>query len=114
MKTFRTSIAATLSCLGIALCVSAVAAANDANEPRSVTVQYSDLDITSHLGAVTLYGRLRSAARSVCTPFEGRELQRRALWNACYNQALSNAVIQVNRESVTALHQHALHGDRPS
>jgi UrcA family protein len=118
MNVFRSSIVTGATALGLTLAslcaVPAIAADRDANEPRKVVVQYDELDLSSKQGAQTLYARLRNAARQVCASYESRDPSRRAIWDACYNQSLSNAVMQVNREAVTALHQRQTHSERAS
>ena len=93
-----------------ALLVGAGAAAKDPYAARTMEVEYGDLNLTTSQGAKALYSRLRGAARNVCTPFEGRELRRREQWQACYNQALTKAVEQVDRETVSAMHARAMQG----
>ena len=107
MNTIKVSIAAGL--LAMALSPS-FAAARDASAPHEVTVRYDELNMASDSAATALYSRLRSASRQVCAPFQGRELRHRAAFKACYAQALSNAVVQVNRTAVTALHSRATKG----
>jgi UrcA family protein len=67
-------------------------------------VAYGDLNLDSQQGAKVLYARLRNAARTVCHPLEGRDLNQIALWRGCVDQAVSSAVVQINKTSVTALH----------
>lgn len=81
---------------------SAVAA--DGPVPLTRTVDYGDLNLDSERGAKILYARLQEAAEDVCTPFEGRDLDRKARWQACFDQALTAAVARVNKSRVTALH----------
>ncbi|MBC7984896.1 MAG: UrcA family protein [Candidatus Obscuribacterales bacterium] len=80
-------------------------AAADSSEPLHAAVYFDELDMAKDKGVSALYARLRAAARQVCSPFEGRELSRRAKWRACYQEALSGAVSQVNNVAVTALHK---------
>lgn len=72
-------------------------------EPRSVTVQYADLDTSNTPGAAALYRRLKSAVVSVCRDLEpGRELARVDAYAACMHFALSNAIVKIDRPVVTA------------
>jgi UrcA family protein len=118
MKVFHAAIVTSATALALICAVSVGAADRSSgdlsNKALRIVVKYDELDLSSDVGAAKLYSRLRIAAQRVCAPFESRELSRRAAWSACYNEALSNAVIQVNREAVTALHQHAVHSDRTS
>jgi UrcA family protein len=82
-------------------------AAADPSAPPSLVVKYDDLDLSTEKDAKTLYARLRMAARQACAAHDGRDLRRRALWRQCYDDALSGAVVKVNRDTVSALHQRA-------
>jgi len=73
--------------------------------PPTVTVSYAGLDLSTRAGAETLYRRIKGASEQVCSAFEGRPLQRVALWRRCYEQAVANAVAEVHRPALTALHQ---------
>lgn len=89
------------------------AMAADSPAPLNKTVVYGDLNLDSEQGAKILYLRLRHAAEYVCTPFQGREPERMAHWHACFDQALTAAVAQVNKSRVTALHnQMSAHAGR--
>jgi UrcA family protein len=71
-----------------------------------VTVSYADLDLSKPAGAQTLYKRIKSAASRVCgaggryTHLEGRKA-----WRNCYDTAIANAVAQIDRPTLTALHR---------
>jgi UrcA family protein len=94
------------------LAVAAVAApgvhAADQGDPLTKKVTYGDLDLNSTKGVEVLYARLRGAARDVCVPFEGRDLNYRILWDKCYDHALSAAVSAINKPAVTAFHNQAV------
>jgi UrcA family protein len=77
-------------------------AAPNPHEPPSVTVNYADLDLTKPAGAKTLYDRLKRAARNVCHPYDSNQMRKR--WRECYDQAIANAVADVDRPMLTALH----------
>jgi len=86
-----------------ATCSVTIAQANDAFEPRSVTVRFADLDTASAQGAAVLYRRLETAAQSVCQDLEpGRELPRMWAYANCIQTALSNAIVKLDRPAVTA------------
>ena len=74
-------------------------------ETRSVTVRYDDLNLESKAGSQTLYGRLETASRTVCSPEESRNLAMRREWSTCYANALDDAVAETGIGSVLALHQ---------
>jgi UrcA family protein len=67
-------------------------------------VNYGDLNLDSEQGAKVLYARIRSAAGTVCSSLEGRNLTEKKLWKGCFDNAVANAVGQVNKARVTALH----------
>jgi len=76
-------------------------------------VHYGDLNLDSEQGTHLLYQRLRSASQLVCAPFvEARDLARRRAWQNCVDAALSDAVMQVNRPMLSALHKSSI--GRPS
>ncbi len=69
---------------------------------RSVHVSISGLDLTRPQGISRLYSRIRTAARSVCAPFEGRELAQFQQHEECVQQAIDGAVGQVANRDLTA------------
>jgi UrcA family protein len=73
-------------------------------DPLTKIVAYGDLNLETEAGAKVLYSRLRNAAKDVCEPMESRNLSRKNLWQSCFDNALTNAVVQVNQTRVTALH----------
>jgi UrcA family protein len=70
--------------------------------PKSLTVQFADLDLSKDAGAATLFNRIKGAAIRVCSAHGGgatlRDKQRHA---ACVDLALSNAVARVDRPELT-------------
>jgi UrcA family protein len=95
------AILAAFACVGISNQDYAVAAESDTR----VKVGYADLDLGSPAGAAVLYGRIKLAARKVCSPTpDPRELHRYGIWNNCYQTAISNAVATVASPRLTALH----------
>ena len=66
------------------------------NEPPSVTVKYSDLNLATDQGSRALYSRLVNAAERVCpvrgTPMELSQNRRR---DACITTAVQNAAKDV-------------------
>jgi UrcA family protein len=71
----------------------------------SVKVQFSDLDLTHPQGIAVLYGRISYAAKTVCAPFEGRDLRSFAAAQRCHRDAISAAVARVDRPALTAYHR---------
>ena len=79
-------------------------------EPKydSAVVSFGDLNLDSPQGTKMLYSRLRNGAEDACSSFEGRDLFFRRLWQSCFDQAVTAAVAQVNRPSLTTLHNQAV------
>jgi UrcA family protein len=98
------SIRRFVAAIVVALICIANAGTAQASEPLTKKIAYSDLDANTEAGAKLLYARLRFAAREVCTPYESIELSRRRAWQTCVNNALTSAVQQINKPTVTALH----------
>jgi UrcA family protein len=74
-------------------------------EDRSITVSYSDLDLSHAAGAETLYSRLRNAANAVCGPkVDLRKLRERRTRQQCVASALDNAVADVAAPELQELH----------
>jgi UrcA family protein len=69
------------------------------------TVRYADLDLSKSTDAKALYGRLERASKAVCRSLETREVKRMQLHQACYEEALSNAVASVDHANITALYR---------
>lgn len=103
MNKFQISFAAGL----MAIALSSLASAKDANVEREVTVYYDEVKMASDRDADRLYRKLRTASRDVCGQANSRSLRERAEFTSCYTQALEGAVLKVNRSAVTALHQRA-------
>ena len=96
-----------LACTSLLLAIPAHAQDRD-NAPTKI-VRYADLNLNTQQGIDTLYQRLQSASRSVCSQFKSRDLSMRKHWQDCYRQALSGAVNKINVEKLTALHQQHDH-----
>jgi UrcA family protein len=88
------------------------ALAADPSEPLTKIVHYGDLNLDSEGGAKVLYARLRSAAKEVCTPLESLDVTRRRLWQSCFNSAVANAVRQVDKITLSALHAQTVYRPR--
>jgi UrcA family protein len=93
----------------------AFAVAGDAGRSAEpITVHYGELDLSKESDAAKLYSQLNVAARQICERLDGRELARKAAYKACFNETLANAVLQVNRDAVTAVHQKVSRNNTPS
>jgi UrcA family protein len=75
----------------------------------SVSVVYSQKDLTSTHGVQTLYARLKNAARQVCPDLDVRDLARAAPARLCYESALARAVEGVRKPELTTLHLQSGH-----
>ena len=71
---------------------------------RTVTVNYRDLNLATIDGAITLYQRLKGAARTVCEgPLTGIAAYQE--WRSCYDAAMADAVAKVNNPLLTAVYR---------
>jgi len=80
----------------LASSMSAVCTAADGADAPTAIVKYGDLNVSAVLGATALYGRIRSAAQTVCRSFERRDLASQALKTECINHAIAGAVTEIN------------------
>jgi UrcA family protein len=90
-----------------ALSLSLIAQAQAA--PPSLTIGYSDVDLSSVQGESVLYKRLSAAAKTVCHDFEftretslSLQLKLPQLHAACMRQAIDSAVARVNQPAFTS------------
>ena len=73
---------------------------------KSTTVSFADLDLSKAAGAQTLYNRIKVAARRVCGPAARYTYGvPNSAFIKCFETAVADAVAQVDRPSLTALHQ---------
>ena len=80
--------------------------ANDATSTNSATtvIGYSDLDLSNASDVRSLYVRLQTAARQVCSDYKDmRNLRLRSRYESCYQESLARAVEEVDHASVTAI-----------
>jgi UrcA family protein len=75
---------------------------------RHVDVHFADLNLNSIEGATALYRRLQSAAESVCTEGNPKDLEIAARAKTCVSAAISAAVTQVNQPTLTAYYRSKL------
>jgi UrcA family protein len=76
----------------------------DSLDVPKVTVKYGDLNLSNPQGAAALYARIRSAAKSVCSQFDGPGIDPYRLREICINQAISGAVAKVNSPELSAVY----------
>ena len=99
MNTFITFTSSVVLSL---IAANAAYAGDPTSAPKSLTVQFADLDLSKLEGAATLFGRLRNAAQTVCSAHRGgASLRDKQQYAACTEFALSNAVARVDRPVLT-------------
>ena len=101
----NTLVSLALSALaGTALLVTA-GVANAAPTPdAAVTVNYGDLNVQTHDGAVTLYRRIASAAKLVCPGADNRNMAALAIRESCQRAAIERAVHGLSNPQLAAVH----------
>jgi UrcA family protein len=88
---------ASIAFLGLAL-----NAAYGDEAPKSLTVQFADLDLSKDAGLASLFDRIKGAAERVCSAHSGgTTLRDQQQYAACIEFALSNAVARVDRPELT-------------
>ena len=80
-------------------------AAPPVDSEGQITVSYADLDLSKPAGVEVLYGRIKQAARNVCSYLDNRQPEHKVLWRRCYSDAVANAIATVDRPTLTALHR---------
>src|SRR5262249_54846367 len=94
--------------LGTALALTALTASAGPNGTyitRSEVVRFSDLNLSSDEGIRTLYKRIRSAARTVCSEAGERGQLKEPTYLACVDKAVDDAVSTLNKPALTAMHR---------
>jgi UrcA family protein len=87
-KTVNTSVAALLL---LALVTPASA------EETAVTIDYSDLDLSSASGLLVLKARIRGGVSMACEKPSIREIAASAAWQSCLKRANAQALAQLTR-----------------
>jgi UrcA family protein len=105
MRTSRSFLFGVLGLAALAGSAQLPAAADGRFVEQSLEVRYDDLDLGGNAGIAQLYGRLRSAAETVCdTGYRPQTLFLVPGWRACVTGALEQAVAEVDRPALTAYH----------
>jgi UrcA family protein len=101
------SAALALLVLGAEGALFAVGAAAD--EVRSLSVHYADLDLERPADVARLYQRIRLAAEDVCGPrlLTGSHVPQSG-YQRCFADAVAQAVARVDRAALSAYHQQRL------
>jgi UrcA family protein len=71
-------------------------------ERRRQVVSYADLDLSNDAGATVMLQRIRSAAKTVCSP-EPTGLAEQSAYKACFASSMTGALSRLNNAKVTAL-----------
>ena len=80
----------------------------------SVTVHFTDLDLTRSAGAAVLYRRLKSAAETVCAvdgSVRSRDLGSQKRLQECISSAIGTAVGKVDQPTLTAYYRAQVTGN---
>ena len=72
------------------------------DEPPTRVVAFGDLDLNRDVGIVTLYSRIRTAAREVCEPLDDWSLRLLRQQFDCRRDAMGRAVADVKSPALTA------------
>ncbi|MBV9727385.1 MAG: UrcA family protein [Gammaproteobacteria bacterium] len=91
-----------LACVAL-FCILGTAQSWAGSSERSITVSFRDLDLSTLAGATTLYQRIQTAAKQVCSRSGGDPIEQMG-WKACYRRATTEAVGKVNNPLLTAVH----------
>jgi UrcA family protein len=101
---FRTVIATALFG-AVTFGFSVLPAVADISDVPQITVKYGDLNVSNPQGAAALYARILSAAKSVCSQFDGPGIVAYQHRSACINEAILGAVTKVNNTALTAVYR---------
>jgi UrcA family protein len=69
----------------------------------SKTITYGDLNINSPSGAKALYMRIRTAAHTLCSQSEDKDLMSQMAWRVCVHRSVDAAVAKINNRFLTAI-----------
>lgn len=83
------------------------AALTNGLEDYNVKITYTDLDLSRDAGIISLYSRLKNAARKACGPsslLEAGSVRRLTQNKACQDDFLSRAIAQIDNSKLSELH----------
>jgi UrcA family protein len=108
----RLRTGAAFAVLALCTAIGAVGSAHAATaDVPALKVRYSDLNLSTEQGSLALYGRIVAAAHQVCTVDDIRDLQAVASTKACREQAIAQAVRDVNSPMLASVYAERLrHG----
>ena len=96
-RRFQLAMLAAVGALGagVALTSNAPTIVSTANEPRTVKIEYGDLNLTSSQGKEVLTRRIHQAAEIVCSDADGRVLSVWVEFHKCMQNATDSAWSQI-------------------
>jgi len=102
-------LAAVFTVLAACIAIGAVGSAQAATaDVPALKVRYSDLNLSSEQGSLALYGRIVAAAHQVCAVDDIRDLRAVAAAQACREQAIAQAVRDVNSPRLASVYAERL------
>jgi UrcA family protein len=107
MNALTTQLAALTftACLGLSQAAQAGEPATNPATSSGVKVSFDDLDFNNSAAVADLYRRIQGSARLVCTDSASPwDANRQKNFERCYSATVEQAVAQVNRPQLTALH----------
>jgi UrcA family protein len=97
-----------IPCIALSVFLSPLGVAATALSPGyetvTHTVNFADLDLTNGRAVATLYARIKSAADKVCEPVAAQPYEPSVSVRRCKEQAITQAVEDVNSSGLTSLH----------
>jgi UrcA family protein len=100
-----------IPCTALAVLLSPLVSATTVMSPgvgtATRTVNFGDLDLSNSKGVATLYHRIKSAAGRVCDSDEPTSLHTLPYVRVCTEQAIDQAVKDVNSYGLTSVHASA-------
>jgi UrcA family protein len=96
--------AAVLGALASSFSAVCAAADADATDLRSSVVTYRDLNVSKTQGAAVLYGRIRTAAQSVCSVPVDADFSAKLHETPCIRKAIAEAVSAINQPELFAVY----------
>ncbi len=100
---FRNMIALAIATAFCAGAVALPAVADNADAPAA-TVKYRHIDLSTEKGAKRLYDHIRYVAEQLCSPSDALAYRQAKSWNVCVVNAISDAVVKVNKPMLTAVY----------
>ena len=73
----------------------------------TMKINYSDLNVSTPVGAKVLLSRIKNAAENLCGYYPERDHGRRADHMACVRETVNDAVAQIDNPVLTALNGSA-------